>query len=243
MLHLLSTLHAHLDVQYQQSLTNSLTALSASLPVNTRVECLGLPSLRLLLPLVLDSDQLPHREAAPLSTSPRSPPSSPSSLPTRLQRIQQAEAEVFLFSPDDEDDVGRSLAKPRQLQRLHFVSGELLQVEAVLGNPLRLPLRVQSIELQVEGVEFVAHSSSIVLPPETAETTVTLTGRPLSAGRLHIQGCLIRCFNLLSEHSVDHAGRGIPPPHVRSLHVCSDSLCSASEADDVYVCAAVASCS
>ena len=128
--------------------------------------------------------------------------------------MREADSDVFLFSPDEEEDVGRSLAQPRQLQKLHFVSQEVIQVEVVLGNPLRLPLRVQSVQLKVDGVEFAAHSSSITLPPETPDTTVILTGKALSAGRLRIQGCLIRCFNLLSEHRVDQAGRGIPPPPV-----------------------------
>ena len=201
-------------MQYQSGLTSSLTALSASLPVNTRVNCLGLPALRQLIPIALDADHQPHSESvAPEATS----------AVGRLQRVSEAVSEVFLFSPDDdEESVGRSFSKKRRLQRATAVCGEVIQVEALLGNPLRLPLHVQSIQLRASGVHFAPHSTHLVLPPETPLTSVVLTGKTMSAGRLRIHGCLIRCFNLLSEHPVDRTGEGIPPPHVRcpSLHLC-----------------------
>ena len=223
--HLLSTLHSHLELSYQSSLTASLLSITAALPVNRRTDCLGLPSLRLLIPIPLDSDQQPHHEKLVEHQADDLDPS----LPGRLQRISDTADDVFLFSPDDDDaDNGRVLSKKKRLRSARFVCGESIQVEALLSNPLRLPLCVQSIQLKTSGVEFVAHCSSIVLPPETASTSLILTGSALAAGSLRIEGCLIRCFNLLSEHSVDQAGVGIPPPHVRSIHRPSPWPISAS---------------
>ena len=120
---------------------------------------------------------------------------------------------MFLFSPDTDND-----PRHRTLTSLHYCANETLQVEALLANPLRVPLIVQSIQLLADGVPFVAHSTHITLQPEEVGRRVVLTGRPEGQGKLTLLGCAIRCFNLTSEHVVDRAGVGLPPAHV-STHV------------------------
>jgi hypothetical protein len=201
--------------------------MSSSLPVNTRVDCVGLPSLRFLCPIPLHSSQLPRHESSSPATQQQDADSAastaaPSSSASRLERISAGDADVFLFSPESGSAAGSGaeaglqwVRRERQLQSVRYVCGEMLQVEAVLINPLRVPLRVQSIQLQTEGVEFAAFPSHALLPPESEGVTLLLTGKAMAAGTLHIVGCLIRCFNLVSEHRVDRSGEGIQPQHVR----------------------------
>ena len=204
-LQLLATLHSQLDVQYQASLAASLRSLSATLPIDTHVDCMGLPVLRLLSPVPLPAGQQPHRE------SPTAPgdETAASAVESRLERISTQDSDVFLFSPDVD-----SSSRQRALATLHYCAGEVVQVCVLLANPLRIPLHVQSIQLLTDGVLFTAHSTHVTLQPEEAGRRVVLTGRPGEEGRLRLLGCAIRCFNLTSEHTVDSAGLGMPSNQV-----------------------------
>ena len=214
-LQLLAALHDQLDVRYQASLAASLRSLSSTLPIDTHVDCMGLPVLRLLSPVPLPTNEQPHRESSPNAPSDVDSASSApaSTVDSRLERISTQETDVFLFSPDTDND-----PRHRTLASLHYCAGEVLQVEVMLANPLRIPLHIQSIQLLAEGVPFVAHSTHVTLQPEETARRVVLTGRPESEGKLKLLGCAIRCFNLTSDHMVDRAGLGLPPAHVRSLH-------------------------
>ena len=214
-LQLLASLHDHLDTQYQASLAASLRSLSSTLPIDTHVDCMGLPALLLLSPVRLPASQQPHRETSPTVHSDLGDDSSNSSTAahSRLERIGAQETDVFLFSPDTIND-----PRHRTLATLRYCAGEVLQVEATLTNPLRISLHVQSIQLLAEGVSFAAHSTHLVLQPEEEGRRVLLTGRAEVEGKLKLLGCAIRCFNLTSDHLVDRVGRGLPPPHVSHFH-------------------------
>ena len=218
-LQLLAALHSQLDVQYQASLAASLRSLSSTLPIDTHVDCMGLPILRLLSPVPLPANQQPHRESSYTADSAddADESNSASAAHSRLDRISGQETDVFLFSPDTNNS-----PRHRTLASLHYCAGEVLQVEAALTNPLRISLHVQSIQLIAEGVPFVAHSTHITLQPEESGRRVVLTGRPDGEGKLKLLGCAIRCFNLTSEHLVDRAGIGLPPAHVSpDTHIAS----------------------
>lgn len=220
-LQLLAALHDQLDVPYQASLAASLRSLSSTLPIDTHVDCMGLPILRLLSPVPLPANQQPHRESSPIATTDDGSESSvaASIAKSRLERIGTQETDVFLFSPDTDND-----AQHRTLTSLHYCAGEVLQVEVVLANPLRIPLHVQSIQLLTQGVPFVAHSTHFTLQPEETGRRVVLTGRPEGEGKLSLLGCAIRCFNLTSDHMVDRTGLGLPPAHVSPPHTTQRSL-------------------
>ena len=213
-LQLLAALHDQLDAPYQASLAASLRSLSSTLPIDTHVDCMGLPILRLLSPVPLPASQQPHRESAPTITvdDDSGPSASASTVASRLARIGTQETDVFLFSPDTDNDPHH-----RSLASLHYCAGEVLQVEVLLANPLRIPLHVQSIQLLAEGVPFVAHSTHITLQAEETGRRVVLTGRPEAEGTLKLLGCAIRCFNLTSDHMVDRSGLGLHSTHV-SFH-------------------------
>ena len=232
-LQLLAALHEQLDVQYQASLAASLRSLSSTLPIDTHVDCMGLPILRLLSPIPLPANQQPHRESSPTATSADNDYSSSGTTAgeSRLERISTQETDVFLFSPDTNSD-----PRHRTLVSLHYCAGEVLQVEAQLANPLRIPLHVQSIQLLADGVPFTAHSTHIILQPEETGRRVVLTGRPEGDGRLKLLGCAIRCFNLTSEHMVDRAGVGLPPAHVRLSITGTDCTTSSSVAVEQGYC-------
>jgi len=99
--------------------------------------------------------------------------------------------------------------KKQQTQQMSWVQHELCLVKVELSNQNSFDLEIQSISLSTSGVAFESHSSSVIIPAHTNSFEVVLSGKPLEAGQLVIEGCIIRAFNLVSEHPINHLGIGI----------------------------------
>ncbi|KAH9458183.1 hypothetical protein MJO28_005250 [Puccinia striiformis f. sp. tritici] len=82
------------------------------------------------------------------------------------------------------------LAKDFKDSQLKFVKDEPLNVFVTLQNPMSIDLEIRSIWLSTTGIEFKPQKSSTSIKSKTIKT-ISLTGTPLSSGKLYIKGCWI----------------------------------------------------
>ncbi|ODQ51891.1 Trs120-domain-containing protein [Saitoella complicata NRRL Y-17804] len=72
-----------------------------------------------------------------------------------------------------------------------LVEGELAEFEVVLQNPFGIDLDVQSLALEVTGVDMETQPIAVVIPPNSVQPVV-LKAKLLSTGTMIVTGCKIR---------------------------------------------------
>ncbi|KAH9296935.1 hypothetical protein KI387_028617, partial [Taxus chinensis] len=98
----------------------------------------------------------------------------------------------FIYTPYGESSDDRK-------QEIIWVVGEPVQVLVELANPCTFELLVESIYLSLSSESFEAFPTSVTLPPTTSQI-ISLSGIPISVGPLTVEGCIVRCFGIVTEH-------------------------------------------
>lgn len=104
------------------------------------------------------------------------------------------------ISPTGEEDSGPFIFSPftsltsNNDRRIHgkmdfdWVEGDICEIGLDLENPMPFELKVTNMMLITEGAQFEAWTSTVVLKAEKGFQSVTLRGRPQSAGELRVIG-------------------------------------------------------
>lgn len=80
-----------------------------------------------------------------------------------------------------------------------WIVGQPVHVLVDLSNPCTFDVVVESICLSIESGRFEGFPASVVLPSNSSQA-LSLSGVPLSVGRLNVRGCLVQCFGVVTEH-------------------------------------------
>ncbi|KNC46324.1 uncharacterized protein AMSG_02776 [Thecamonas trahens ATCC 50062] len=188
MAYLLARMHPFLDERSQREFCKRLALLASSLGSVPLISTPGLPYVNLITPLQLSSEFQVHTvkaagsAASPFIFSSFGASSSSSSRPGAR------------FAHGDEPPV--------------FELGCPVHFALLVSNPLLVPLHLEHITVLVDGIEFVTEAASTVLPPETTDYCVTLTGVPLAEGTFTITGVSMHVLNMASSFGVDAHGVG-----------------------------------
>ena len=97
----------------------------------------------------------------------------------------------FLFTPIQTFGGGgsaRSSGRRSGQPPVSWVAGEVGEVQLTVSNPLVSELRVTGLSLDTEGVDVDQTPTTMVLPPMSGPTQVTMSLTPMEAGTLTIQG-------------------------------------------------------
>lgn len=163
----------------QARLASALTVSARQLPAGTRCSDPCLPFVRLhsvpSLPLQMDIvTRTPEKKDWWMGAAPSGP---------------------FIYTPFVRGIDAASESK----QDIVWVVGEPVQVLVELANPCAFEVFVESIYLSVESGDFEAYPASVTLPSNSTEL-ISLSGTPLKEGILSLRGCIVHCFNVITEH-------------------------------------------
>ncbi|XP_057834819.1 trafficking protein particle complex II-specific subunit 120 homolog isoform X2 [Cryptomeria japonica] len=160
----------------QSGLANALTSSAERLPSGTRCADPALPFIRLhSIPMLPPQMETVKRNTGKKDWWSGSAPSGP-----------------FIYTPFGESNDDKK-------QEIIWIVGEPVQVLVELANPCTFELAVESIYLSLPSESFEAFPSSVTLPPNTSQI-ISLSGIPISVGPLTVEGCIVRCFGVITEH-------------------------------------------
>ncbi|CAG7822209.1 unnamed protein product [Allacma fusca] len=113
-------------------------------------------------------------------------PPTPHLKPDKLEpKKANEEASPFVYTPFV---INRDKVKDASKAEFCWSEGELCEVNILLENPLPIELKVSSMCLITDGVNFQVNSNVISIPAESSMFPATLTGIPLAPGNLRILG-------------------------------------------------------
>eukprot|EP01018_Ginkgo_biloba_P039779 Gb_03735 [translate_table: standard] len=162
----------------QSGLANALTTSAERLPSGTRCADPAIPFIRLhSIPSLPSQMEIVKRSPGKEDWWAGSAPSGP-----------------FIYTPfskGEPSDDGK--------QEIIWIVGEPVQVLVELANPCTFELSVESIYLSVDCENFEAFPTSVSLPPNSSQI-ISLSGIPISIGPLTVQGCIVHCFGVITEH-------------------------------------------
>ncbi|KAI3467978.1 hypothetical protein Pfo_024641 [Paulownia fortunei] len=162
----------------QNGLASALANSAERLPLGTRCGDPALPFIR-LHSFPLHSSQMdivkcnPAREDWWVGSAPSGP---------------------FIYTPFSKGEPNHS-----NKQELIWVVGEPVQVLVELANPCGFEVIVDSIYLSVHSGNFDAFPVTVNLPPNSSKV-ITLSGIPTKEGPVAIPGCVVHCFDVITEH-------------------------------------------
>ncbi|RPB25706.1 Trs120-domain-containing protein [Terfezia boudieri ATCC MYA-4762] len=79
-----------------------------------------------------------------------------------------------------------------------LVQGELAEFRVTLQNPFEFDVEIESIALDVTGVEFVTEKQGVVLSPFRTQQ-LSIFGKPTGTGNMTVVGCRIRVFGCVEK--------------------------------------------
>ncbi|KAI5082954.1 hypothetical protein GOP47_0002697 [Adiantum capillus-veneris] len=163
----------------QGRLASALTASSRQLPPGTRCSDPCLPFVRLhsvpSLPLQMDIvTRTPGKKDWWTGAAPSGP---------------------FIYTPFTRGHDATMESK----QEIVWVVGEPVQVLVEVANPCAFEVFVESIYLSVESGDFEAYPVTVTLPSNSTQL-ISLSGTPLKESTLSLRGCIVHCFNVITEH-------------------------------------------
>lgn len=168
----------------------------------------------------------------------------------RPQKIESAKVDSgpFLFTPlHFGSSLDRRIKGDNRKVDFEWVQNDLSEVVVKLTNPLPFELPVAEMRLLTNGVVFESRPETIVLQPNLP-INVKLTGTPIEAGELIVQGYSTHTLGVKSNcELIDMLGRNFPPeysvnvipclpqikiettaPQTNLVNVNSDVICSAA---------------
>jgi len=74
-----------------------------------------------------------------------------------------------------------------------LVQGELAEFRVTLQNPFEFDVEIESIALDVKGVEFITEKQGVVLSPFRTQQ-LPIFGKPTGSGNMTVVGCRIKVF-------------------------------------------------
>ena len=100
--------------------------------------------------------------------------------------VQASEKNPFIYNP---------FGKKRETVTVEsvLVQGEVAEFRITLQNPFEFDVEVESIELDVKGVEFITEKQGVVLSPFRTQQ-LSIFGKPTAAGSMSVMGCKIKVF-------------------------------------------------
>eukprot|EP00250_Pteridium_aquilinum_P010698 c19573_g1_i1 orf=677-4231(-) len=101
----------------------------------------------------------------------------------------------FIYTPFAKGGDSTSESK----QEIVWVVGEPVQVLVELANPCAFEVSVESIYLSVESGDFEAYPAVLTLPSNSSQL-ISLSGTPLKERAISLRGCIVHCFNVITEH-------------------------------------------
>lgn len=162
----------------QSGLANALTTSAERLPCGTRCADPALPFVRLYsIPSLPSQMEIVKRIPGKEDWWAGSTPSGP-----------------FIYTP-----FGKGDTSDDKKQEIIWIVGEPVQVLVELANPCTFELSVESIYLSVNSENFEAFPTSVTLLPNTSQI-ISLSGIPTSVGPLTVEGCIVHCFGVITEH-------------------------------------------
>ena len=114
-----------------------------------------------------------------------------------------APSSPFIFTPLQ---LNRSaVTAPRRLSTVStsmdfkWAEGEIATVTLVLDNYLPIELNISHMGLMSDGLAFETYPTSLILSPESVNTTVVLTGIPRASGKLDVLGYTTHTLGVKSD--------------------------------------------
>ncbi|KAH7365567.1 hypothetical protein KP509_18G035400 [Ceratopteris richardii] len=101
----------------------------------------------------------------------------------------------FIYTPFGRGNDATSEGK----QEILWVVGEPVQVLVELANPCAFEVFVDSIYLSLDSGDFEAYPATVTLPSNSTQL-VSLSGTPLKESTITLRGCIVHCFNVVTEH-------------------------------------------
>ena len=109
----------------------------------------------------------------------------------------------FIFTPLQFNRIAATA--PRRLSTVStsldfkWSEGEIATISMVLDNYLPIELNTSHMSLMTDGLAFETYPTSLILGPESINTSVTLTGIPRSSGKLDILGYTTHTLGVKSD--------------------------------------------
>lgn len=112
--------------------------------------------------------------------------------------VGAASSGPFIYTPFTKGSDGTSGNK----EEVIWVVGEPVQVIVEIANPCAFEVFVQSIYLSVDAVDFEAYPAVGILPSNSSQF-LSLSGIPLEEGPVSLRGCIVHCFDVITEHKFE----------------------------------------
>lgn len=103
---------------------------------------------------------------------------------------------TFVFSPFDKTS-NQNFDKQE-----HWVQNEESFIRVSLSNPLDVPLQIQSMRINIDGIKIECYSKSFTLPAKAQNVSVILAAKPLQEGTATVTSIHMRIINLVVEKSI-----------------------------------------